>query len=112
MPALKTNWRAGERNIFIRKIVGFPANNVGQLGTEISTNRHSMTRITHRVIHAIEAAGMRHDVESEVERASPNKFHFGIAQLGIHADHALTQDLRTLTHRIFGLRKESRAAAE
>src|SRR5229473_2479680 len=42
----------------------------------------------HGKIHAIEFSGVRHDVESEIERAAPDEFNFGVAQLRVNTDHA------------------------
>src|ERR1700691_6261419 len=71
-----------------------------------------MTRITDGVVHTVKLSRVRHDVEGEVERASPNVVDLDVAELGINVDHAATQDLCALAHGPVSLRKECGAPAK
>ena len=64
------------------------------------------------VVHAVELAGVGHDVEGEVERASPDVFDFGVAELGIDVDHAAAQDFGAAADGLVVLGEEGGASAE
>src|SRR5260370_39663034 len=63
-------------------------------------------------IYAVYFSSVRHDIESEIERAAPDEFYFGVAQLGINADHTAAEDFGALAHGVLGFREERGAASE
>ena len=63
-------------------------------------------------MHFVDFSSVRHHVESEVESAAPDVFHFGVAELGIDINHAAAKDFRTLANGVFGFGEEGGAATE
>ena len=56
--------------------------------------------------------GVGHDVESEVERASPDVVDLGVAELRINLDHSAPQNFRALPNSLVRLREKRRPPAE
>ena len=57
-------------------------------------------------------AGVGHDVEGEVERATPNIFEFCALQLRIDLEHSLTQEIGAAADGAGGFREEGGAASK
>src|SRR5260370_39402610 len=51
-------------------------------------------------IHAVDFSSVRHDIESEIERAAPDEFYFGVVQLGINAGHTAAENFGALARRL------------
>ncbi len=63
-------------------------------------------------MEAVELASVGHDVEGEIERAAPDVFDFGIAQLRIDGEHAAAKNFCAAANGAAGFGKERGTAAE
>ena len=84
----------------------------GELRAEPSGGGDAVACESRGEVHAVDFSGVRHYVKSEIESAAPDEFNFGVAQLGVDADHTAAENFRALTHGVFSFRKESGAASE
>src|SRR5208337_4091291 len=73
---------------------------------------NAVSRVPDGEIDAVQFPRVRHDVETEIERATPRVFNLGVAQLRIDADHPQTQNLSALADGPGSLWKEGGTAAE
>ena len=71
-----------------------------------------MPGVSHREVHAIHLASVRHDVKSEIQGSSPDVFNFRVPQLRVNADHALAQDLGAFADGLLVFWKECSASTE
>jgi hypothetical protein len=115
---VQAEWRAGEGNcgegIFVAaRISVAPVQNcLRDFVTEVGGYRHAVTRIAEGEVETVELTGMRHDVEREIERAAPNVFDCGVAQLRVNAKHAAAENFRAAANGAAGFGEERGSAAE
>src|SRR5579862_1234728 len=112
MTAAKANRRIRKRDRVKGNVVGLAADHTCEFGSEIRADGNPVPSISDGVVHPVDAPGVGHNIKSEIERASPYKFHFRIAQLRIDADHALAQNLRALANSVFAFGKKCGATAK
>src|SRR5208283_3226279 len=72
----------------------------------------AMSGVAEGVVHAVKLSGVRHDVEGKVERASPDVVNFGVGELRIHADHAVTENCGAAADGLIVLREKRSAPAK
>src|ERR1700736_6824443 len=78
----------GGKRIFVAAAVNGLRDFVAQVGG----HAYAVARVAEGEVQAVELAGVGHDVEGEVERAAPDVFDFGFAQLGIDGEHATAKN--------------------
>src|SRR5215472_109067 len=110
--AAQTKGRCEEGNGGERSGVRFAADHSSELHAEPSGRGDAVARKACREIHLVDFSSMRHDVESEVERAAPNVFHFGVAELRVDVNHAPPKNFCALANRVFGFGEKGSATAE
>src|SRR5215472_190445 len=110
--AAQTKGRCGEGNGGERSGVRFAADHAGEFSPEPSGRGDAMTCKACREIHLVDFSGVGHDVEGEVERAAPDVFHFGVAELRVDVNHSAAKDFRALANGAFGFGEKGGAAAE
>src|SRR5260370_36589187 len=59
---------------------------------KVGRHGHAVTGVAEGEVEAVELASMGQDVEGEIERAAPDVFDFGIAQLRIDREHAAAKN--------------------
>src|SRR5438094_3856042 len=112
LSVVQTQRRSGEWNPDKRILRLISRHHFRDLLPLIRRHGDTMPRIPDGEVHAIHLPGMRHDVEGEVERASPDIVDLGVAQLRIDIDHAPPQNLCALSYRLIALWKERGATTE
>src|SRR5579859_7658595 len=80
--------------------------------SQVGGHGHAVAGVTEGEVEGVELTGVGHDVESEVERATPDVIDFGVAQLRVDREHASAQDFGAAANGAGGFRKEGGAAAE
>src|SRR6202521_214208 len=110
--AAQGRWRTAKRDAIEGNVVRIAADEAGEFHAEPGGGGHPVAGEARGEIHAVEFSRVRHDVQREIERAAPDEFDFGVAQLRVDADHAAAKNFRALAHGVFGFRKEGGSAAE
>src|SRR5579863_4934346 len=84
-------WNADERILWFGFAGTIGSHEFGDFLSLISRHGDAVTGIAESVKHAVELAGVRHDVKGEVERASPDIVNFRVGQLRVDINHAAAQ---------------------
>ena len=93
-------------------VVRLATNEAGKLCAEPGGRGNAVAGETRGKIHAFDFSSVRHDIESEIERAAPDEFYFSVVQLGINADHTAAENFGALAYGVLGFREERGAASE
>src|SRR5579862_7623476 len=112
MTAAKTDRGIGKRNRVERDIVGLAANYGCEPRSKVSTDGDSVSSISDRIVHAVDATSVGHNIKREVKSSAPDKFDLSVAQLRIDADHALAKDFGAFAYSVFGFGEKCGATAE
>src|SRR6266849_4017771 len=73
---------------------------------------YAVAGVAEREMQAVELAGVGHDVEGEVERAAPDVFDLGVAELRIDAEHAAAKNFGAAANGVGGFGEKCCAAAK
>src|SRR5208282_4183128 len=110
--AAQTWRRRRKRDAIKRDVIRIAADDTSNFASQVGSDSNPVSRVPHRIVHAVALSRMRHDVEGEVESSSPDEFNIDLAQLRIHVDHATLQNLGALAHGGFVLREKCGAATK
>src|SRR5205807_2472207 len=102
----------GKGNAHKRIVILAAGNPLPHFLSLVSGHGDAVSGVSNREVHAVHLAGMRHDVKSEIQSSSPDIFEFGVTQLGVNADHALTEKLGAFADRVFVFGEKCGASAK